>query len=285
MLRRLAQIAGAVLLFAIATAITQTGGVIFLLTLIGVRILRRSGLRKPVAILAGVAFFLVAIPLFNLHVVPPLAALGGRAPLPCEATAERPYAALSPLYCLLGRNYVRPEARAMLEAMASDLARQYPGLVIAYLDTGFPFFDGFPLPPHLSHHDGRRVDLAYFYKDGSGNPVKLVTPSPVGYWGFEAPPAGDASPCADRVRWLTFRWDMGWFQGFVRHDLVLDEERTAAMLRWLSEQGPSHGVDKILLEPHVAKRLQAASPLIRFQGCRAARHDDHLHVEVGKLKP
>jgi len=54
-----------------------------------------------------------------------------------------------------------------------------------------------------------------------------------------------------------------------------------AMLRWLVEKGPEHGVAKILLEPHMVKRLGVASPLIRFQGCRAARHDDHIHVEVG----
>jgi hypothetical protein len=170
----------------------------------------------------------------------------------------------------------------MLEAMASGVARQYPGLVIAYLDAGFPFLDGFPLPPHLSHHDGRRIDLAYFYKDAAGTYVPLTTPSPLGYWGFEAPAAGEALPCDDKIRWLTFRWDMGWFQPFVHKDLSLDEERTAAMLRWLVESGPQHGVDKILLEPHMAKRLRVASPLIRFQGCRAARHDDHIHVDVRK---
>ena len=168
----------------------------------------------------------------------------------------------------------------MLDSMASDLAERYPGLIVAYLDTGFPFLDGFPVPPNLSHHDGRRIDLAYFYRDGAGENVPLATPSPVGYWGFVPPPAGEVSPCIDKVRWLTFRWDMDWFQSFVRQDLVLDDERTAAMLRWLAERGPDHGVDKILLEPHVARRLQVASPLIRFQGCRAGRHDDHIHVEV-----
>ena len=282
MLRRLIVIIGAALFFAITTAVTQPGGLVFLLAFMLTWTLRRSGMRKPVAILTGIVFFLIAIPLVNRYVVPPLAALSGREPLPCTATADRPYAALSPLYCVLGRNYVRPETKGMLDAMAADLARQYPGLVVAYLDTGFPFFDGFPLPPHLSHHDGRRIDLAYLYKDGAGTSLALTAPSPVGYWGFVAAPAGEASPCDDKIRWLTFRWDMGWFQALVCDDLVLDEERTAAMLRWLTERGPAQGVEKVLLEPHVARRLQVSSPLIRFQGCRAARHDDHIHVEVAK---
>jgi hypothetical protein len=283
MMRRLIQFVGVAFIFFAATALTQLGGIIFLAALCVAWLLRRRG--KAFALLAGWAFFILAVPVVNLLIVPPLAALNGRAPLPCGATAQRPYAALSPIYCLLGRNYVRTEVAAMLEAMSRDLGQQYPGLTVAYLDASYPFLDGFPLPPHLSHHDGRRIDLAYFYKDTPGNPMPLTAPSPLGYWGFETPPAGESSPCADEKRWLTFRWDMGWFQAFVLKGLVLDEERTAAMLRWLSETGPSHGVTKILLEPYMAKRLQVASPLIRFQGCRAARHDDHIHVEVGEVKP
>jgi hypothetical protein len=280
MMRRLILLLGAAIFFAVASAVTQIGGVVFVGAVLFARALQRWGFGKSGAFLAGTTFFLVTTPILNLYVVPTLAARAGREALPCAATAERPYAALSPLYCGLARNYVRSEAKAVLEAMASDLARQYPGLIVAYLDTGFPFFDGFPLPPHLSHDDGRRIDLAYFYKDGSGRAAMLTTPSPLGYWGFEATPEGETPLCADKVRWLTFRWDMGWFQSFVRRDLVLDEERTAAMLRWLTEQGQAQGVEKILLEPHMAKRLQVVSPLIRFQGCRAARHDDHIHFEV-----
>lgn len=281
MARRLAYVIGAGLLFALLTTVTQLGGLVFLATLLMVQLLRRAGGGKLAAALAGVVFFLAAIIAVNRYAVPPLAALNEREPLRCAANAEQPYAALNPVYCLLGRNYVRAEVKAMLDAMARDLNMQYPGVTAAYLDTGFPLLDGFPLPPHLSHDDGRRIDLAYFYSDGAGTYAPLTAPSPLGYWGFETPPAGAPALCTDKVRWLTFRWDMGWFQAFVREDLVLDEERTAAMLRWLTEKGPGHGVTKILLEPHMAKRLGIASPLIRFQGCRAARHDDHIHVEVG----
>lgn len=213
---------------------------------------------------------------------PALASLSGRVALPCRAGPPQSYTALSPIYCVLGRNYARPEVKIMLDAMARDLGQSYPGLVVATLDIGFPVIDGFPLPPHLSHDDGRRIDLAYFYKDAAENPVPLAAPSFFGYWGFEAPAAGEDALCMDKTRWLTFRWDMGWLQRFVRTDLRLDEERTAAMLRWLVEKGPEYGVSKILLEPHMVKRLGVASPMIRFQGCRAARHDDHIHVEVGR---
>lgn len=274
MIRRLILLIGAGLLFVLLTALTQLGGLVFLASL-GIALMLR---RKSLAALAGIAFFLVALPLANLFVAPALATLYGRVALPC---AGEPYAALSSLYCVLGRNYARPEVRTMLEAMARDLARDHPGLVVATLDTGFPVIDGFPLPPHLSHDDGRRIDLAYFYKNAAGDSAPLAAPSFLGYWGFEAPARPGDAACTDKARWLTFRWDMDWFQAFVRRDLALDEERTAAMLRWLTETGPQYGVSKILLEPHMAKRLGASSPMIRFQGCRAARHDDHIHVEVG----
>jgi hypothetical protein len=281
MLRRLILLSGAGFLFIVLTALTQLGGLIFLASLTLGWFLRRAGSSKVLAVLAGIVIFLAGVPLANLLIAPALAALNGRVALPCETSAERPYAALSSLYFALGRNYARPEIEAMLEAMGRDLGRDDPGLVVTTLDANFPLIDGFPLPPHLSHDNGTRIDLAYFYKDAAGNPVPLAAPSFLGYWGFEEPPTPADAACTDKTRWLTFRWDMSWFQAFVREDLTLDEARTAAMLRWLVEKGPEHGVTKILLEPHMVKRLGVASPLIRFQGCRAARHDDHIHVEVG----
>lgn len=280
MILRLIIFIGAGLLFFVLTAFAQLGGVVFLIGFVLALLLRRAGARRSLAVLAAFAFFLTALPLANLLIAPALASLNGRVALPCRAAPPPSHAALSPTYCLLGRNYARPEVKTLLDAMARDLGRAYPGLIVATLDVGFPIIDGFPLPPHLSHDDGRRIDLAYFYKDAAGNSLPLAAPSFLGYWGFEAPAASDDEMCADKVRWLTFRWDMDWFQTFLRKDLALDEERTAAMLRWLVEKGPDYGVSKILLEPHMVKRLGVTSPLIRFQGCRAARHDDHIHVEV-----
>lgn len=73
---------------------------------------------------------------------------------------------------------------------------------------------------------------------------------------------------------------MGWFQPFVRNDLTLDSARTATMLRWLVDEGAENGVEKVLLEPHLRARFALPPGLVRFQGCRAARHDDHVHFQV-----
>lgn len=281
MLRRLILIIGAGFPFIVLTALSQLSGLVFLASLALGWMLRRPGAGRKTVALAGTVCFVAGLPVANLLIAPALAGLGGRVALPCETSAQKPYAALSPLYCALGRNYARPEVEAMLQAMGRDLRRDDPNLVVATLDANFPLIDGFPLPPHLSHDDGRRLDLAYFYKDAAGNRLSLAAPSFLGYWGFEEPADPADAACTDKARWLSFRWDMDWFQVFVRKDRRLDEACTAAMLRWLVEKGPEHGVAKILLEPHMAKRLGVASPLIRFQGCRAARHDDHIHVELG----
>ena len=70
---------------------------------------------------------------------------------------------------------------------------------------------------------------------------------------------------------------MGWFQPLVR-DLPLDEARTRDAVRWLKSNLPEGG--RILIEPHLAERLGVAGGKVRFQGCRAARHDDHIHIQL-----
>lgn len=39
-------------------------------------------------------------------------------------------------------------------------------------------------------------------------------------------------------------------------------------------------VEKLFIEPHLKTRLRVESPKIRFQGCRSARHDDHIHFQL-----
>ena len=73
----------------------------------------------------------------------------------------------------------------------------------------------------------------------------------------------------------SLRWDFDWLQP-VQPRWRLDEERTRAMILWLVERPE---VTRLFLEPHLAERLGVAGGKVRFQGCRAARHDDQLHVE------
>lgn len=173
------------------------------------------------------------------------------------------------MYCALNRNYVTPELRDVLIEAAEDLDRQYPGTKTLVLDANFPFLDGFPLLPHLSHKDGDKVDLAFFYRDEKGY-LPGATRSPIGYFAFEPGP----TDC--RPSWPSLRWDLAFIQP-LWHDYELDEARTAAVLRILSND---ERVDKLFIEPHLVQSLGVAHPHIRFQGCRAARHDDHIHFQL-----
>ncbi|MDG1408954.1 MAG: hypothetical protein P8Q50_14385 [Octadecabacter sp.] len=48
------------------------------------------------------------------------------------------------------------------------------------------------------------------------------------------------------------------------------------MDRFISDQR----VGKIFIEPHLAQTLGLNDPKVRFQGCRAARHDDQIHIQL-----
>ena len=206
--------------------------------------------------------------------VAPLAGMAGRVPLPCLFAGEASYNSLTKLTCLLNRHYATPNARTALDSAARRLSAEFPGRRMAYLDAGFPLFDWFPMLPHLSHRDGRKIDLALLFVDPQDNrPAPGRASSPIGYWGYVQPGPGAVQPCAGRRSLL--RWDFDWLQPLLP-DLRLDEAALAALLKNLVD---SPAVLRVLMERHLADRLGVVHAKIRFQGCRAARHDDHIHIE------
>jgi hypothetical protein len=268
----------AVVLFILLTLLTQVGGLVFLLTWL-------IGLAYPQAFkgggraVAGVALFAVLYAGISQFVVPPLAALGGRVPLPCRADADRPFAAASPIYCAFNRHYVTSDMVALLTQLSRDVSRAYPGTITLYLDANLPLVNGFPLLPHLSHNDGRKLDIAYYYADPAGAYLPATLRSPIGYWAFEQPGPGDPSPCREQSG-LSLRWDFAALQDKfpVR---PLEPDRTRAALQWLvGEGGARFKVERVFIEPYLAARLGVSSGVLGFQGCRAARHDDHMHVQI-----
>ena len=260
------------ILVLVLTIVTQIGGLIFWLSL---PILDGVYKRAPKFMLlaSALAFlFIYSISVFLL--VPLIAPIFGRMPLPMFSTATRPLKPVSVFYCLMARNYVRPEAYKLLTDISQKLAKKFPGSVLIYYDANFPFINGFPLLPHLSHNDGRKIDLAFFYQDKeTGQPVGSP-PSPIGYWAYEQPLDGESQPCLGRPSLL--RWDFDFLQPLF-DDVEMDEKRTRYLMQLLIE---SNQVQKILIEPHLKQRLSLGSQKVRFQGCRAARHDDHIHFQI-----
>ncbi len=267
------------ILLLLLTALTQIGGVALIVALIVGGLLGRHG-RSPIAcwLIAGV-LFAATYSLVSFVAVPPLAAALGRQALPCWELQGYGYAARSKLTCLLNRHYALPSVHVVLDDLSAALRARHPDTVVAFLDAGFPFGDRFPMLPHLSHDDGRRIDLAFFYGNADGRYRPLKTPSPIGYWAFEAPVAEEPQPCRGNDEPITLRWDMTALQP-LWPPLVLDEARTAGMVRWLVSDGRKSGVRSVLLEPHLKARWRISSDAVKFQGCHAARHDDHIHVKV-----
>lgn len=256
------------------TLLTQVGG----LAWIGTAVMARGLPNRWLAIFAAFVVIYAGLSLAAATAAP----VFGRVALPCFATGQSTLAMQSPMYCVLNRHYVSKPMYDVANRLAADINRQFPGTLTQTLDGSFPFLDGFPLLPHLSHNDGNKLDIEFYYGDPSTQKyVRGRTRSPIGYWGFERPEPGADLPCAGRNDILTGRWDMGWFQIF-NSVVVLDRPRTGAALEWLValDKGRKAGVTKIFIERHLASSLGVKGETLRFQGCRAARHDDHIHFQV-----
>ena len=235
----------------VLTLITQLGGLAWLIALTT---------RHRIAAFAAAY---IALSLGAVWVAP----LSGRVPLPCIAGGSLQMQ--SPLYCALNRHYVTPELAQVLTDHATTMSRQFPGTTTLVLDANFPFLNRYPLLPHLSHHDGRKADIAFHYQDAAGY-LDRTTRSPIGYFAFE----DGATDCPDRK--LSLRWNMAWLQP-LWPAYTLEPARMQTALRTLAADPR---VGKIFIEPHLKQRFAPDEAKIRFQGCRAARHDDHIHLQL-----
>ncbi|MDC7998142.1 hypothetical protein [Gilvibacter sediminis] len=254
-------------IIAILTALTQVGGLLYGLVLLFYRPQQRKTIKRA-------AVFIIGYLVLNLWGIPQLASYFGRVELPQNEKIQ----AHNYGYRLLNRHYVTPELRAQLEELAAQMQQQEPDLVLVYLDANFPFIDGFPLFPHLSHNDGKKIDLSFVYRDEFG---KLTNdkPSRSGYGVFESPKLGEFNQTEvclnsgnkqyDKTAWLTL--------GVPNKDLAFDAKLNTRLLQNLSANGATH---KIFVEPHLKHRLGIGSNKVRFQGCHAVRHDDHIHWQI-----
>ena len=244
------------------TLLTQIGGVaLWLACGLGGRIPRWRAA-------ATLTAFVLLYATLTLFVVPGIAPVFGRVPLACFA-GEHAYAAQSPIYCALNRHYVRPPLRMFVAGLADHMAATHPGTVVTYLDGNFPFGDGFPLLPHLSHDDGSKVDIALFYEGRPRGGAWFA-----GYWAFAPAQRFEVAPACAKDGLL--RWKMAAIQGSFA-SLRLDKARTTAMLSRIVDE---KRIGQVFVEPYLLPVLGVGSTKIGFAGCAAARHDDHIHIAL-----
>ncbi|UII27041.1 hypothetical protein LVD15_00990 [Fulvivirga maritima] len=258
-----------VLLFLLLTVFTQIGGVVYLVTVLIARKLSWSAIK---ALLLFFGFYILS----TLMLVPALAPLFGRVPLPLTGNL-RP---LNITTCLLNRHYVTPDLKNEILRLSIDMKKEFPDTKTNYLDANFPFFDGFPLLPHWSHNDGRKIDLAFYYSDKSSGRASDNAPSFIGYGIYEAPKNGESNYpeiCAEKgffqygaLTYLVPKWHAD--------DYNVDATRTKRLLQLMAG---SDKASKIFIEPHLKERWQLTGyDKVRYHGCHAVRHDDHIHYQI-----
>jgi len=253
------------------TVLSQVGGLYYILI-----VCFFNFFFKKWKIFQKVFFALCSYLIFIAFCLPSLAKLNGRVPLPVfKSTNLKPSAAYVYLF---NRHYVKQNLRNNLHTVQRKFNSKYPTRVIYYLDAGFPFLDKFPLLPHLSHADGRKIDISFIYENQSKNQLR-GNPSMSGYGYFETPEKGEwnaTKQCLNKNKYyeMTKFFPKKWNKAKYN----LNKEASIDLIKIFSS---SKNLDKILLEPHLKTRWKLNNyQNIRFQGCNAVRHDDHFHIQV-----
>ena len=274
---KLLKILLALILVCLLTVVTQVGGVVFLVSIMMFGLIDKRLNRRWTRVTAKFLSF-TTLYLISVFVIVPLTAKPfGRVPLPIfEDQNLKPGNIWT---CLLNRNYVKPQLREITYRVAESMGTKYPGTTMNYLDANFPFIDKFPLFPHLSHNDGKKLDLSFQYNDSRKGQITNDIPSFIGYGICEEPKDGEENK-------PVYCDNKGYWQYSLLRDIVSQENKDKFTFdnkrtRDLINSFVSHdGVGKIFIEPHLKTRLGLTSSKIRFHGCQAVRHDDHIHVQL-----
>ncbi len=255
-----------VLLVLFLTLLTQVGGVVMLLAILLARIFGWQ--RRWKKIVLSLTLYLIA----TFGIIPQVAPIFGREPV--QHTEQIRPATWFTVFT--NRNYVRPAVNNLLITSAKKIKPF--GIQIIYLDANFPFINGFPLLPHLSHDDGRKLDLALVYEDKEGAIIPAKK-SRTGYGIYVPPQNGEINQTqrCKKAGYLQYDYSKYFSFGAVNTELNFSEKGTKALIEALLE---NKSIQKIFIEPHLKSRLKMTDSRIRFHGCRAVRHDDHIHLQI-----
>jgi energy-coupling factor transporter transmembrane protein EcfT len=274
---RLLKILLVLILICLLTAVTQIGGLVFLISLLTFGLIDKRLNKRWARMTAKMLSFTTLYLTFVFVVVPLTAKSFGRVQLPVFENRHLKPANI--WTCLLNRNYVRPQLREITYKVAERMNKMYPGITINYLDANFPFINKFPLLPHLSHNDGKKLDISFQYNDSRTGQLTNDIPSFIGYGICEEPKAGEENKpvyCDEKGY-----WQYNLLRNIVSQDnkakFTFDNKRTKELV---SSFALHEGLGKIFIEPHLKTRLGLTSSKIRFHGCQAVRHDDHIHVQL-----
>jgi hypothetical protein len=257
------------LLFTFLTILTQIGGLVYVLSLF---LANRIKFNFP---FKKLSFFLVLYAIATFLIVPMLAPVFGRERIK-NTNSIKP---VNIGYVLLNRNYVVPQLNILLQNTSDDLKENGSSIELLYLDANFPFINGFPLLPHSTHSDGKKIDFGLVYENEKGE-IHNLQKSRSGYGVFEKPLETEIDQteiCLERG-YFYYEFPQYLTLGSINKSLVFSEEGTKILLLSLLK---NEVVEKVFVEPNLKNRLKLdAEDKIVFQGCRSVRHDDHIHLQV-----
>jgi hypothetical protein len=274
---RLLKVTLTIILFCLLTVLTQVGGLVYLVSILTCKWTDKWTSKNYLKATYRLTSFLTLYFLTTFLIVPAIAKPLGRVPLPLTETNH--LQPLNMLTCFLNRNYVTPDLYKTALDIAGQMNNNFPGTTVNYLDANFPFVDKFPLIPHLSHNDGKKIDLSFCYRDTKTGETTNECPSFIGYGICEEPLPNEkntADFCTDKGYWQ-YSFMTKIISQDNKQDFTFDSDKTRELVNLFATQ-PTIG--KIFIEPHLKTRLNLTSDKIRFHGCQAVRHDDHIHIQL-----
>ena len=265
-MKKLLKIILKIVLFVLLTITTQIGGLIYLLSLLISRKWNKNLRFKTLLVFSGL--YLVV----TLLMVPLIAPYFGREKV---RNSER----IKPtnyMTVLLNRNYVQPKLNFLLAKAEKEL--KGTAIEIHYLDANFPFINKFPLLPHLSHNDGKKIDISLIYETENGI-IQKGQKSISGYGVFVNPKSDEYNQIEKCLKKGYLQYDFPKYVTFgkINKDFVFSKKGTKKLIKSILK---SQDLGKLFIEPHLKSRMNLKDSRIRYHGCRAVRHDDHIHVQL-----
>ncbi len=254
------------MLFVFLTIVTQIGGIVYILSMIISKKLMWNSKFKSISV------FITCYVVTSLFLVPLIAPIFGREKVKhTDGIQPSNY-----LTTVLNRNYVTPELNDVL--LKTEKALKGSGIEISYLDANFPFINKFPLLPHLSHNDGKKIDISLIYETKNGA-ITSKQRSVSGYGVFENPKSNEYHQIHKCLESGYFQYDYPKYVSFgnINKELVFSEKGTKKLIQAILR---NKDLGKLFIEPHLKKRMNLTHYKIRYHGCRAVRHDDHIHIQL-----
>jgi len=196
-----------ILIFIVLTILTQIGGLVFLLCILLYPYIIKKTSNRVIRIIMKLLLFLASYLAISFTIIPYIAEKFGRVPLPM-IKSENGISPNNISTCLLNRQYVRKDMLVALNRISQNIKKQNGAVSIYYLDACFPFVNGFPLLPHWSHNDGKKLDLTYYYFDKKTKTEIPGSPSWIGYGFCEGPTQNEVCTTCECEKKGFYQYDM-----------------------------------------------------------------------------